>query len=302
MSMKIVAGVVFALIATVAYAKTYTGSVSLSLYPSIEEFAKAYAESEEPDLEKTASELIASRIQASKGLNIANKAVIELQTVPGFKTIRKAVVVDNQSFKIEHMDDDPECRVFCRLEVKGNMLTATTFPMVEDAEHYYCRSMKLRNDHTSVIGRCVDTNGMPVINAMVRVDLVRTPVEVDEGWMHQPLIGRTDAKGHWRVDEIENPLFYDTISRICNTNIVNRPNSTVPPFGLAISACFEEGDSVVNGHVEVPNITARDRAAAERIFAAYKRKTGKDWPRIAPMTDFPASTNNVIYVPDLVLK
>ena len=56
------------------------------------------------------------------------------------------------------------------------------------------------------------------------------------------------------------------------------------------------------GSVEVPNVTARDRAAAERIFAAYKRKTGKDWPRPAPMTDFPVSTDNVIYVPDIVLK
>ena len=56
------------------------------------------------------------------------------------------------------------------------------------------------------------------------------------------------------------------------------------------------------GGVRVPNVSARDRAAAERIFAAYKRKTGKDWPRPAPMTDFPVSTNNVIYVPDIVLK
>jgi hypothetical protein len=35
---------------------------------------------------------------------------------------------------------------------------------------------------------------------------------------------------------------------------------------------------------------------------AYKRKTGVDLPKNAPLADFPISTNNVIYVPDIILK
>ena len=50
------------------------------------------------------------------------------------------------------------------------------------------------------------------------------------------------------------------------------------------------------GVVDVANM------AVERIKAAIKRKTGKDIQCPAPLTDFPVSTNNVIYVPDVVLR
>ena len=77
----------------------------------------------------------------------------------------------------------------------------------------------------------------------------------------------------------------------------------MPPYGIQVGAVVwgRKGIEAAGG-VTIPNVTARDRAAAERIFAAYKRKTGKEWPCPAPMTDFPVSTNNVIYVPDIVLK
>ncbi|MBE6397368.1 MAG: hypothetical protein E7046_10220 [Lentisphaerae bacterium] len=80
-------------------------------------------------------------------------------------------------------------------------------------------------------------------------------------------------------------------------------DSSCPPYEISVGACagsFSAQEPKAN--VVVPNVSAEARIAVEKVFAAYKRKTGKDWPRPAPMTDFPVSTNNVIYVPDIVLK
>ena len=302
MSMKIGVGVAAAIFAATVCAETFKGAVSVSLYPSVEELAQAYAKSEDADWRKVAADLIASRGEVQKKTSIANKAVVELQTLSGFNTIRKVVVGDDGSFSIEHVDKDSDCRVFCVYEVDGKVLTAATHPVWEDGDICICRPMQLRDDHTSAIGRCVDTNGMPVANAIVRVDLVRTPVEVEESWFHRPKFGKSDLNGYWRVDEIGTPSFYDTLIRICNTNVVNMFDSKVPPYGIEVSAEAQSNKAAISGCVDVPNVTARQHAAAEQIFAVYKRKTGKDWPRPAPMTDFPVSTNNVIYVPDIVLK
>ena len=47
--MKLVLSILFITIATVSGAKTYVGSVCLSSYPSLGEFARVYVESEEPE-------------------------------------------------------------------------------------------------------------------------------------------------------------------------------------------------------------------------------------------------------------
>ena len=279
------------------------GKVGFSLYPTIEDIADAYEKSETDDLRCVAADLVSSRNVERKKYSLANAAEVELQALPGFKVLRKVKVNDKGEYITKIKDDDPDCRVFCRYEIGKRMLTGATYIEWDKFENCYCQHMQLRNDYVSVTGHCIDTNGMPVVNARIYVRLVRTPVEQEESRLNKSYYGRTDEKGVWRVDGIESPSFDRMLLRICNTNVINRYDSTTPPYGVHVGAHVESEKGVESaGSVEVPNVTARDRAAAERIFAAYKRKTGKDWPRPAPMTDFPVSTNNVIYVPDIVLK
>jgi len=301
--MKFLFSVAMAIAAASACAEAVKGVVGVSLYPSIEDVALAYERSAERDLRKVSFELAESQAEASKKIIIDGKSVVELQTLPGFKTLRKAVVGKNGEYVTEIKDEDPDCRVFCRYEAGGKTLTASAHVEWDNFKNCYFQLLRLRDDYVTVTGRCVDTNGNPVVNAVVQVGLVRTPVEQGESWYNKKEFGRTDTNGVWRVDGVETPPSDRALMRICNTNVVDRYDSTVPPYGIHVSAFLESTKGIeAAGGVRVPNVSARDRAAAERIFAAYKRKTGKDWPRPAPMTDFPVSTNNVIYVPDIVLK
>ena len=302
MNMKILFSVAMAIVATSACSEVVKGVIGVGPCPSIEDVASAYERSEEIDLRKVAFEVAESQEEALKTISIVGKVFVELQALPGFKTLRKAVVGNNGEYVTEIKDEDPDCRVFCRYEAVGKKLAASAHVEWDDFKNCYFQLMQLRDDYVSVTGRCIDTNGNPVVNAVVQVGLTRTPVEQDERWYNKKEFGRTDTNGVWRVDGIETPMFDRTIMRICNTNIVNRYDSKVPPYGINIAAFPDYDNYMLLGTAEVPNIPARDRAAAERIFAAYKRKTGKEWPRPAPMTDFPVSTNNVIYVPDIVLK
>ena len=119
--------------------------------------------------------MVESRDRASKDVKLANKAVVELQVLPGFKTIRKAPVVDGKSYEIEYGNGDPDCRVFCQLNIDGMKLSAAASPMSENDGRCFCQTLRLCSDHASVIGRCVDTNGTPIANASVSVDLVDVP-------------------------------------------------------------------------------------------------------------------------------
>ena len=231
---------------------------------------------------------------------VANLAEVELQSLPGFKVIRKVKVNDKGEFVTKIKDEDPDCRVFSRCKIGEKILLGTAYIEWNKFENAYSQSVMLSDDYTTVVGRCVDTNGLPVVDARVDVDVVTTPTEVD-GKSYKTQVGRTDKDGRWIVEGVDKPAFGLMLMRLSNTNVVNREDSRVPPYGIKINA-YRIPKFKVCGSDSVPNVTARDRAAAERIFAAYKRKTGKEWPRPAPMTDFPVSTNNVIYVPDIVLK
>lgn len=304
MKNKLMFCVVLFMVATVVNAdEAVKGMIGFSLYPTIEDIAAAYEKSEMDDLRCVVADLVSSRNVERKKYSLANAAEVELQALPGFKVLRKVKVNDKGEYITKIKDDDPDCRVFCRYEIGKRTLTGAAYIEWNKFENCYCQHMQLRNDYVSVTGHCIDTNGMPVVNARIYVRLVRTPVEQEESRLNRSYYGRTDENGFWRVDGIESPTYDRMLACICNTNVINRYDSATPPYGIHVGALVESEKGVeAAGSVGVPNITARDRAAAERIFAAYKRKTGKEWPRPAPMTDFPVSTNNVIYVPDIVLK
>lgn len=276
------------------------GKIGFSLYPTIEEIAEAYENSGTNDWMIVAENLVRSRYLDRNKYSVANLAEVELQSLPGFKVIRKVKVNDKREYVTKIKDDDPDCRVFSRCKIGEKTLSGTSYIEWNKCGNAYSQSVLLSADYMSVVGRCVDTNGLPVVDARVDVDVVTTPTEVNEKW-YKTQVGRTDKNGRWIVEGIDKPSFGFMLMRLANTNVVNREDSRIPPYGIKIGA-YRIPEFKVCGFTSIPNVTACDRAAAERIFAAYKRKTGKDWPRPAPMTDFPVSTNNVIYVPDIVLR
>jgi len=284
------------------------GRVQLFTSPSPVEFADYY---------ETSSELWIR--QAMHGLRMRQRdegiadgitpinAVVELQEIPSFKVIAKTKVEPDGRYYIETKGTGLPCRLYCRTaskefgEKKVFVAVAAVNKWVE-RERAYVQDLVLRRDSVSVVGRCIDTNGLPVINAAVDVSLITTPIETSEIF-HSSQIARTDENGCWRVDGVDAPVFDRLISYVCNTNVISIFDSSCPPYEISVGACagsFSAQEPKAN--VVVPNVSAEARIAVEKVFAAYKRKTGKDWPRPAPMTDFPVSTNNVIYVPDIVLK
>lgn len=286
-----------------ANAETIKGSVGFSLCPTIEELAAAYDKSSEKSLLRVADDLFRGRGTVPKNYCSTNKVVVELQTVPGCKKLRTSTVGSDGNFAIEIPDEGPDCRLFCCREIAGTVLSGFASIDWAGVEEGFGQHVQLRADYNSAIGRCLGTDGAPISNAVVEIHYIRTPTEQENSYLNKIQYSRTDTKGYWRVDGIETPSFEQILKRITDTNVVDRYDSRMPPYGIQVSAILESEKGIdAAGGIVVPNVTARDRAAAERIFAAYKRKTGKDWPRPAPMTDFPVSTNNVIYVPDIVLK
>ena len=51
----------------------------------------------------------------------------------------------------------------------------------------------------------------------------------------------------------------------------------------------------------VPNVTAAKRSAIEKIIKTWERKNAKKYPMPHPLEEFPVSTNDVIYIPDMIL-
>ncbi len=299
--------VLSAVFSTACGADVVKGHVGLSMYPSVEDVARAYEESDSANFEEVAMKLVESRNAAREKIDLANSAVVELQTLPGFTTLRKVTVDDNSRYETEIKDEEPGCRVFCRYEADGKAYTGSShLEWCGRPIDAYDQSFQLRGEWTSVAGRCLHADGSPAVNAEVTVGLIRTPVEVEESGMNRTQTARTDTNGCWRVDCVEKPTFMMMITRICYTNVVNRSDSRVPPYGISVGAIphFRHCDlSSLYGFsvgTNVPNVTASDRAAVEKILAIYKKRNGKEIPRRAPMTDFPVSTNNVIYIPDLV--
>ena len=76
MSMKIGVGVAAAIFAATVCAETFKGAVSVSLYPSVEELAQAYAKSEDADWRKVAADLIASRIFCLCSVPNASRVIV----------------------------------------------------------------------------------------------------------------------------------------------------------------------------------------------------------------------------------
>ena len=206
---------------------------------------------------------------------------------------------------MEVKEDDRDWRVFCRcsIEDSGKVLEyqAAAHVAWSRREKAYVQNLELRRDYASAVGRCVDKDGMPIADAVVKVTVIKADSGTSKGeWPGQ--VARTGKDGVWRADCIPAPSFNRLATYVCNTNSIYYSALRAMPYGIQIYAHPSHGVFEPSGTASVANVSADGRMAVEHAIAAVKRRTGKDTPRPAPLADFPASTNNVIYVPDIVLK
>lgn len=279
------------------------GSVRVNVLPTAAECAAAYEKSDEDNLLNVLIE--ASGIFDSKMNDAIIGAEIELQTLPDFKVICRTKTDENGTYYMNVKDDAKDCRVYCRrkMDVSGEklLLCGASHVKWNKMQMAYVQDLKLLREGVSLVGRCVNKDGLPIAGCVVRVDMITTPTETDEGlWPQQ--IGRTDESGAWRVDGLPTPTFNRQVAYMCNTNVVARFDSQRPPYEIAVYAHTRVDTSRLEGRTSVANVSEESRKAVERFLAAYMRKTHNAIPKPAPLVEFPVSTNNVIYVPDIVLK
>lgn len=304
MSVKVITASILLIITFAADGDVAKGVIGLWLSPSLQELAQAYEKSDTVDFETVAAYLTEVQGKKNRQRPQAEKAVVEIQALPTFDILRKTTIDKQCKYVLKINDSDPVCRIFCHFDVDGVELTASSALEWNKFEKAFCQNMVLRKNYVSLEGRCLDANGVPAGDALINVNLIRTPVEQDESWMRKRYATITDNNGKWRIDGIERPSCFQLFRFLCNTNIMHRYDSTAPAYGIKIAACQNPvcGSKCASGCVYVSNVTKSDREGLESLLSTYKRKTGKCWVRPAPMTDFPVSTNNVIYVPDIVLK
>lgn len=283
------------------------GQVRLLTFPSPLEYADFYGDSPEPWVRKAMYDLKTRQREAGiSDVLIPANAEVELQTLPDFKTVARAKVGRDGRYCFNVKEDNRDWRVYCRclLEEFGRKVefVASAHVAWNKRENAYVQNLVLRRSYVSVVGRCVDANDVPVSNAVVEVALMTSPIETSEVFYHSH-IARTDGNGRWRADGIDAPDFDRLISYVCNTNVLLMHDSTCPPYRISVGASTAyHAARGPKAYAVVPNVSADARTATEKFFAGYRRKTGKEWPRPAPLSDFPVSTNSVIYMPDMIMK
>lgn len=279
------------------------GTVSLIDYPTALECASLF------DQPEAANPLWAmariTHLYVYKRHELPRSVEVELQTLPDFKVICRAKVDANGRYRMEVKEDDRDWRVFCRcgIEDSGKILEyqAAARMAWNRREEAYVQNLELRRDYASVVGRCVDKDGMPIADAVVKITVIKADSGTSKGeWPGQ--VARTGKDGIWRADCIPAPRFDRLVTYVCNTNSIYYSALRAMPYGIQIYAHPSHGVFEPSGTASVANVSADGRMAVEHAIAAVKRRTGKDTPRPAPLADYPASTNNVIYVPDIVLK
>jgi hypothetical protein len=155
--------------------------------------------------------------------------------------------------------------------------------------------------YTSVEGRCVNKDGVPVKDVKVLVHpitLRETESQNEILWSTQ--IAVTGADGKWRVDGLISPPIDYLSSYIRNAKLWHSIEFLHCPMELKIEI-WRALPYRREVQLTIPNITDGNRRAAEKAIEISEHRTGRKYDRSNQIMNFPVSTNNVIYVPDIVL-
>lgn len=298
--------ILFLTIAANVKAEVVKGWVRLETTPSLAEIAKEYATTDARRPEHAALQIM--KRQAEQGIPYSSIPVgveVMIQTLPGFEVVGRGKVDREGNYSVWVPSTNLLWRAYCRLERNelGRRVRYVGSAHVEQrSQHdsFYTGNITLMRSYASAEGRCVQKDGIPAQGAYVSVRPITSGETEEECRLFPMQLAVTDAAGRWRVDGLATPPIVPVTSYICYTNIVSNWQVCHYPLQLGISV-RRKPFGAYDVEKVLPNVTDENRRAVERAIAATERKLGKEVERLNRMTDFPASTNTVIYVPDIVL-
>jgi len=228
---------------------------------------------------------------------LAANATIEVQALPGMRKIAVGKTDAFGRFSIPVPSDTSYCRVASSVVLRrdGKDLNFEGFRSLDTPENGI--EVVLRRESISLCGRCLSSDGNPVPDVVVsidqfpRSDSLTIPTEY----------GVTDTAGCWRVDGLYAPGILSAASYINNTNIfLTSSKSMDSPLEAQITYTKSNSKDCL-AKVLMPMITDGLRHAAEMFMHTYSQRNSMELKRQNPLVDFPTSTNNVIYVQDIML-
>lgn len=299
----------FALLTVVAnvYGKDVVkGWARVETTPSIAEIAEEYATTDV--LHPRIAALQIMKRQKENGIKheyVPMGAEVEIQILPGYKVVGRGKIDKDGNYSISVPSTKLLWRAYCCVEREElgrrvRYVGATHVSQKSQYDSFYTGNIILKRSYASAEGRCVHKDGTPAQDVHVLVHPL-TSGETDEECHLYPIQWAvTDAFGKWRVDGLSTPPIDILMSHICYTNGVNNWQVSHYPLQLGIYARLKPFGAY-DAECIIPNVTDENHKAVEKAISAYERKWGKKKERSNQMTNFPASTNNVIYVPDLIL-
>jgi hypothetical protein len=304
--MKLIgAGVSFA-IAADAMGYAVKGFVSLQAWPTSSEIVEEYANTDVKRIEHAATQIRIRQIKEGiQQFCIPEGAVVEIQSLPKFEVVGRGKIDKEGRFEVALPSKDSIWRAYCKYEREefGRTVLYVGASRIYKKRNfgYYEANIVLMRTYTSVEGRCVNKDGVPVKDVKVLVHpitLRETESQNEILWSTQ--IAVTGADGKWRVDGLISPPIDYLSSYICNAKLWHNIEFLHCPMELKIEI-WRALPYRREVQLTIPNITDGNRRAAEKAIEISERRLGKKYDLSNRIMNFPVSTNNVIYVPDIVL-
>lgn len=279
-----------------------TGDVWIVNDVTIDGVVQAYEQSSESSLKAVVGDLsLKLRMDGVRQLRQrASHVKVSVQSLPDLKEIASGTTDADGRFDINFPDSPSPMRVYaCKKTLENGKPV-----YYEGVSSVYLEKnaalLELRKEHVTLKGCCVGRDGRPRVGVMVKVSQYPRSENAVLQRMSE-MFACTDENGIWRCDGLVCASLNEAAVVIANTNLLQQQRFDNIPLSVfvGVSSRFVQSSSP---EIEVSTITDKLRNASRRIMSAYERKTGKPYPLKAPMVDFSVSTNNVIYVPDLVLS
>lgn len=231
-------------------------------------------------------------------------AHVEIQSLIDMKTVAKGTTDANGQFSFEMHNAPSNLRVYSVAEMligDKHLRFEGVCPVVrwKDKE----LNVYLRRETISLVGRCLNKNKMPEQGVYVRVNQYPAAESSDMRLIYPQMLGISDTNGYWRVDGLSSPMLEEVAVNLCDTNSIRFMSDMLR--GTALVANIECRRHAFGGSpliaFDQSLITEDLREAAIKYHSLAEKKTGKTWKQKAPMTITPISTNNTIYIKDIIL-
>ncbi len=267
----------------------------------VEEYARSNIKHINLVKKKMYNDLLKSGLQPRQYIAHAQ---VEIQSLKDMKTVAQGTTDANGHFSIEVHDVSSNLRVYsvAELLVDDKHLR---FEGVCPVDRWKDKELNvyLRRETISLIGRCLNKNKMPEQGVYVRVNQYPYAESSDMRLIYPQMLGLSDTNGYWRVDGLSGPTLEEVSVHLCDTNSIHFMSDMLR--GTALVAGIECRRHAFGGSpllsFEQSLITEDLREAAIKYRSLAEKKTEKTWKQTAPMTIFPVSTNNTIYIKDIIL-